>query len=174
MSVCVQASPSVQALPFGLAGVEQTPFAGLQVPASWHWSSAGQTTGFEPVQVPAWQVSVCVQTLPSLPARAGARLASVGLRADVAVIAGGPVGPARSGAGAARRVAGAGDVALVERGADDGVRPDAGAGLAGVGLGAGIAVGAGAAVRLGRGGAGAAGRTADVRSVAALGCGAEA
>src|SRR5438552_2605552 len=68
MSVCVQASPSVQALPFGLAGVEQTPFAGLQVPASWHWSSAGQTTGFEPVQVPAWQVSVCVQTLPSLQA----------------------------------------------------------------------------------------------------------
>src|SRR5438034_1006934 len=68
MSVCVQASPAVQALPFGLAGVEQTPFAGLQVPASWHWSRAGQTTGFEPVQVPAWQVSVWVQALPSVQA----------------------------------------------------------------------------------------------------------
>src|SRR2546425_1172573 len=27
-----------------------------------------QTTGFEPVQTPAWQVSVCVQALPSLQA----------------------------------------------------------------------------------------------------------
>src|SRR5437870_110518 len=68
MSVCVQASPSVQALPFGLAGVEQTPFAGLQVPASWHWSRAGQTTGFDPAQVPAWPVSGRVQTVPSLQA----------------------------------------------------------------------------------------------------------
>src|SRR5204863_245226 len=82
-------------------------------------------------------------------------------------------GPARSGAGAARRVAGAGDVALVERGADDGVRPDAGAGLAGVGLGAGIAVGAGAAVRLGRGGAGAVGGIADAGDVALIEGGAD-
>ena len=32
----VQASPSVQALPLGLVGFEQVPFAGSQVPASWH------------------------------------------------------------------------------------------------------------------------------------------
>ena len=33
---------------------------------TWHWSGAVQTTGFAPVQLPAWQVSVCVQALPSL------------------------------------------------------------------------------------------------------------
>jgi hypothetical protein len=37
----------------------------LQVPASWHWSEAVQTTGFAPAQVPDWQVSVSVQPLPS-------------------------------------------------------------------------------------------------------------
>src|SRR5262249_14144920 len=81
---------------------------------------------------------------------AGAGLAGVGLGAGVAVGAGAAVRLGRVRAGAARRIAGAGVVALVEGGADDGVRPDAGASLAGVGLGAGIAVGAGAAVRLGR------------------------
>jgi len=30
--------------------------------------SAVQVTGFPPVQMPAWQVSVCVQRLPSLQA----------------------------------------------------------------------------------------------------------
>src|SRR5205823_9948495 len=34
-------------------------------PAEWHWSEAAHTTGFVPAQVPAWQVSVCVQSLPS-------------------------------------------------------------------------------------------------------------
>ena len=62
----MQALPSLQELPLGLAGLEQVPVAGLQVPASWHWSEAEQVTGFEPVQAPAWQVSVCVQALPSL------------------------------------------------------------------------------------------------------------
>ena len=38
------------------------------MPATWHWSLAVQTTGFAPVQVPAWQVVVCVQALPSLQA----------------------------------------------------------------------------------------------------------
>ena len=33
---------------------------------SWHWSSAVQTTGFAPVQVPLWQVSDWVQALLSL------------------------------------------------------------------------------------------------------------
>src|SRR5207249_3700685 len=51
-------------------------------------------------------------------------------------------------AGAARRVAGAGDVALVARGADDRIRAGADPGLARVGLRAGVTVAAGAAVRL--------------------------
>jgi len=36
------------------------------MPMSWHWSDAAQTRGFVPVQMPAWQVSVWVQALPSL------------------------------------------------------------------------------------------------------------
>src|SRR5439155_394205 len=65
VSVRVQAPPSVQAGPLGLAGLEQALVAGWQVPASWHWSCAGQVTGFAPVHVPAWQVSVRVHALPS-------------------------------------------------------------------------------------------------------------
>src|SRR5437879_3587963 len=66
VSVCVQASPSVQALPPVLFGLEQVPLAGSQVPATWHWSRAVQTTGVVPTQAPAWQVSLWVQALPSL------------------------------------------------------------------------------------------------------------
>ncbi len=66
VSVCVQASPSVHPVPLGWDGFEQTPSAGLQTPATWHWSSGVHTTGFAPVQVPAWQVSVCVQASPSV------------------------------------------------------------------------------------------------------------
>src|SRR5947208_15357340 len=62
----VEASPSSQVAPSGRAGFEHSPVAGSQVPGSWHWSWAVQTTGFEPVHVPPWQVSVCVQALPSL------------------------------------------------------------------------------------------------------------
>src|SRR5207245_3292815 len=68
VSVWVQPSPSVQALPSGLSGLEQVPLAGSQVPATWHWSRAAQTTGFTPTQAPGWQVSVGVQALPSLQA----------------------------------------------------------------------------------------------------------
>jgi len=64
-SDCVHALPSLQALPFGLAGLEQAPFAGLQTPAVWHWSSAAHVTGFVPLHVPAWHASVCVHGLPS-------------------------------------------------------------------------------------------------------------
>src|SRR5262249_13689990 len=66
VSLCVQALPSVQAVPLAFSGLEQVPFAGSQVPASWHWSSAEQTTGLAPVQTPASQVSLCVQALPSV------------------------------------------------------------------------------------------------------------
>src|SRR3989442_381354 len=62
----VHASPSLPALPFASSGLEQRPFAGSQMPASWHWSRAVQTTGLAPTQAPAWQVSVWVQALPSL------------------------------------------------------------------------------------------------------------
>jgi hypothetical protein len=37
-----------------------------QVPATWHWSDAEQTTGLPPVQTPLWQVSPWVQALPSV------------------------------------------------------------------------------------------------------------
>jgi hypothetical protein len=66
VSVCVHALPSEHDVPFATAGFEHVPFAGLQVPGAWHWSLAVHVTGFPPVQVPAWQVSVCVQALPSL------------------------------------------------------------------------------------------------------------
>src|SRR5437870_3659002 len=58
--------PSLQVLPLAFAGFEHVPVVGEQVPAVWHWSEAMQTTGLLPVQTPLWQVSVCVQALPSL------------------------------------------------------------------------------------------------------------
>ena len=48
------------------SGSSTRPCSVLQVPATWHWSLAVQVTGFEPVHVPPWQLSVCVQALPSL------------------------------------------------------------------------------------------------------------
>src|SRR6266850_2572710 len=63
VSLCVQALPSLQAVASLVAGLEQIPLAGWHVPAAWHWSLAVHTTGFEPMQRPAWQVSVCVQKL---------------------------------------------------------------------------------------------------------------
>src|SRR5262249_43581858 len=66
VSLCVQASTSLQPVPSALFGLLHTPVAGLQLPATWHWSSAAHTTGLFPVHAPAWQVSVCVQALPSL------------------------------------------------------------------------------------------------------------
>src|SRR5206468_11925351 len=68
VSVCVQALPSLQAVPSPLAGSEHAPVAGLQVPALWHWSEAVQTTGLLPVHTPLSQVSVWVQASPSLQA----------------------------------------------------------------------------------------------------------
>src|SRR5262249_59849273 len=90
-------------------------------------------------------------------AGAEAGLAGVDLRAGVGVGEGRAVGLLGVGAGAVRRVTGAGIVALVERGADDRVGPRADAGLAGVALRAGVAVGAGHAVGLARVRAGACG-----------------
>src|SRR5439155_786013 len=88
----------------------------------------------------------------------GSRLARVGLRAGIAVVAGRAVGLGRLGARAGCRIAGARVVTLVQRGAGDGVRAGARSGLAGVGAGTGVAVVARGRVRrvdaAGRGGAG--------------------
>jgi hypothetical protein len=65
-SVCVQAFPSLQGVPFVATGFEQAPLAGSHVPATWHWSAAVHVTRFEPVQAPALHVSVCVHAFPSL------------------------------------------------------------------------------------------------------------
>src|SRR5205814_19761 len=66
VSLCVQALPSLQAVPLAAAGLEHSPVAGSHVPASWHWSEAVQVTGFLPPQLPPSQLSLCVQALPSL------------------------------------------------------------------------------------------------------------
>src|SRR2546422_2604214 len=65
VSAAVQALPALQAVPLATSGFEQAPVSGLQVPAMWHWSGAGQTT-VVPRQTPAWQLSAVVQALPSL------------------------------------------------------------------------------------------------------------
>src|SRR2546427_279525 len=65
VSVCVQALPSLHAVPLLAFGLEHRPVAVLQVPATWHWSEAVQTTGLLPVQSPLWQVSVCGQAVAS-------------------------------------------------------------------------------------------------------------
>jgi hypothetical protein len=66
VSVCVQAVPSLQAVPSALVGFEHMPVVVLQVPAVWQVSGPGHTTGLAPTQVPVMHVSVCVQALPSL------------------------------------------------------------------------------------------------------------
>ena len=52
-STCVHALPSVHAVPFGAAGLEQTPVPMLHTPATWHASDAEQTTGVPLVHAPA-------------------------------------------------------------------------------------------------------------------------
>ena len=64
-SACT-ALPSLHDVPFAFAGFEHAPVDGLHVPAAWHWSDAVHVTGFPPVHVPDWQVSVCVHAFPSL------------------------------------------------------------------------------------------------------------
>ena len=65
-SLCVHALPSLHAVPFVATGFEHAPVLVLHVPAAWHWSLAVHVTGFVPVHVPLWHVSVCVHALPSL------------------------------------------------------------------------------------------------------------
>jgi hypothetical protein len=65
-SVWVHAFPSLQAVPFDAAGLEQVPVAESQVPTVWHWSLAAQVTGLPPTHEPLWHVSLSVQAFPSL------------------------------------------------------------------------------------------------------------
>ena len=64
-SFLVQMLPSSHGVPLVFAGFEHIPVAGLQTPALWHESCGAQVTGLAPAHVPAWQVSVWVQPLPS-------------------------------------------------------------------------------------------------------------
>jgi hypothetical protein len=66
VSTLVQVLPSSQLVPLAFAGFEHAPVAGLHTPGVWHWSGVGHMTGLAPVHAPLWQVSVCVQALPSL------------------------------------------------------------------------------------------------------------
>jgi len=52
VSPVVQALPSLQALPLIFTGFEHVPVVREQVPATWHWSEAVQTTGLPPVHTP--------------------------------------------------------------------------------------------------------------------------
>jgi hypothetical protein len=51
VSPVVQLFPSEHGVPVSV-GFEQTPVAGLHVPAPWHWSLAVHTTGLAPVHAP--------------------------------------------------------------------------------------------------------------------------
>jgi hypothetical protein len=53
VSAWVQALPSLQEVPLVLGGSLHSPVEGLQVPASWHWSLAVQSTGLVPWHTPA-------------------------------------------------------------------------------------------------------------------------
>ena len=67
VSVCVQALPSLQTVPSGAFGFEQVP--GRRVADARDVALVARPCrppGCAPVQVPAWQVSVCVQALLSL------------------------------------------------------------------------------------------------------------
>jgi hypothetical protein len=55
----------LQAVPFVAGGFEQSPVLGLQVPGTWHSSSALQVTAV-PRQLPAWHASSVVQRTSSL------------------------------------------------------------------------------------------------------------
>ena len=67
VSVCEQALPSLQLVPFAFAGFAQTPVVGSQVPAAWHWSLGVQITGVPARQAPeALHTSAPLHALPSL------------------------------------------------------------------------------------------------------------
>jgi hypothetical protein len=66
VSPCVQPLPSLHVAPSAFSGFEHAPVTGLQVPTSWHWLCATQTTGCVPTQTPAMHMSTFVHAVPSL------------------------------------------------------------------------------------------------------------
>ena len=60
-SDCVQAFPSLHAVPSGAYGFEQMPVVVLQVPATWQASLGAHTTVSGPIHAALWQVPVGVQ-----------------------------------------------------------------------------------------------------------------
>jgi hypothetical protein len=60
-SPVVQSFPSSQVAPEAFGGLEQLPFAGLHVPASWHCDSGLHEIELAPVHVPPWQLLLRVQ-----------------------------------------------------------------------------------------------------------------
>ena len=66
LSPTVHALPSLHVVPFVTGVPVHPPVAGSHVWALRHWVAPGQVTGLPPVHTPPWQVSVCVQALPSL------------------------------------------------------------------------------------------------------------
>src|SRR5437868_3764017 len=78
----VLASPSSQAVPSGVAGLEHCPVAGLQAPASWHASSAAQGAAqlgvtLDTVTVKDWQVAPGAMRLTSTSRTEGRAVRSV-------------------------------------------------------------------------------------------------
>jgi hypothetical protein len=68
VSLCEHELPSLHDVPFGALGFEHVPVAGLQTPATWHWSLAVHVTPAQrsvPAQTPFVQTSVVVLGLPS-------------------------------------------------------------------------------------------------------------
>jgi hypothetical protein len=72
-SACVHAFPSLQVVPSGAFGLEQTPVDGSHIPAAWHWSAAEQVTGSAPAHTPLTHASTVVHALPSLQATPSGR-----------------------------------------------------------------------------------------------------
>jgi hypothetical protein len=64
VSLVVHAFPSLHVVPFGFTGFEQVPVDAEHVPALWHWSGSGHTTGVA-LQAPLWQASPVVHLFPS-------------------------------------------------------------------------------------------------------------
>ena len=60
VSDCVQALASLQAVPFDFAGLVHRSVAELQVPATWHWSLAGQLA----TQLLVFNVQLALQARP--------------------------------------------------------------------------------------------------------------
>jgi hypothetical protein len=65
-SVCVQALPSLQGVPFDAMGFEHVPVEGLHVPAAWHASDGAHVTVAPGVHTPTWHVSFESHLFPSL------------------------------------------------------------------------------------------------------------